>query len=121
MIRRPPRSTRTDTLFPYTTLFRSADRQYSCAYFRSGEESLDQAQSDKKRHLAAKLLFDRPGLKLLDIGSGWGGLGLYLAQAGNCEVTGVTLSTEQHKVSQERAKKAKIGRAACRERGCQDV
>src|SRR3546814_4251605 len=106
MIRRPPRSTRTDTLFPYTTLFRSADRQYSCAYFRSGEESLDQAQSDKKRHLAAKLLFDRPGLKLLDIGSGWGGLGLYLAQAGNCEVTGVTLSTEQHKVSQERAKLA---------------
>src|SRR3546814_18564071 len=67
---------------------------------------MEQAQADKKRHLAAKLLFDRPGLKLLDIGSGWGGLGLYLAQAGNCEVTGVTLSTEQHKVSQERAKLA---------------
>src|SRR3546814_11747920 len=89
-------------------LFLDAARQYSCAYSRSGEESLDQAQSDKKRHLAAKLLFDRPGLKLLDIGSGWGGLGLYLAQAGNCEVTGVTLSTEQHKVSQERAKKASL-------------
>ncbi|HEY9549014.1 MAG TPA: cyclopropane-fatty-acyl-phospholipid synthase family protein [Kiloniellaceae bacterium] len=87
-------------------LFLDADRQYSCAYFRSGEETLEQAQADKKRHLAAKLLFDRPGLKLLDIGSGWGGLGLYLAQAGNCEVTGVTLSTEQHKVSQERAKLA---------------
>ena len=87
-------------------LFLDADRQYSCAYFRTGEESLEQAQSDKKRHLAAKLLFDRPDLKLLDIGSGWGGLGLYLARAGNCEVTGVTLSTEQHKVSQERARKA---------------
>lgn len=87
-------------------LFLDADRQYSCAYFRNGDESLEQAQADKKRHLAAKLLFDRPDLKLLDIGSGWGGLGLYLAQAGNCEVTGVTLSTEQHRVSQERAKKA---------------
>mgnify|MGYP000286001987 FL=1 len=87
-------------------LFLDADRQYSCAYFRTGEESLEQAQADKKRHLAAKLLFDRPGMKLLDIGSGWGGLGLYLAQAGDCEVTGVTLSTEQHKVSQERAQKA---------------
>ena len=87
-------------------LFLDKDRQYSCAYFRSGEESLEQAQADKKKHLAAKLLFDRPDLKLLDIGSGWGGLGLYLAEAGGCEVTGVTLSTEQHKVSQERAKKA---------------
>ena len=87
-------------------LFLDADRQYSCAYFRNGDESLEQAQADKKRHLAAKLLFNKPGLKLLDIGSGWGGLGLYLAQAGDCEVTGVTLSTEQHKVSQERAKKA---------------
>lgn len=87
-------------------LFLDADRQYSCAFFRNGDESLEQAQADKKLHLAAKLLFDRPGMKLLDIGSGWGGLGLYLAQAGDCEVTGVTLSTEQHKVSQERAKKA---------------
>src|SRR3546814_4891952 len=59
-------------------LFLDADRQYSCAYFRTGEETLEQAQADKKRHLAAKLLFDRPGLKLPDIGSGWGGLGLYL-------------------------------------------
>ncbi|WP_420348997.1 class I SAM-dependent methyltransferase [Pelagibius sp.] len=87
-------------------LFLDADRQYSCAYFRSGEESLEQAQADKKQHLAAKLYLNRPGLKLLDIGSGWGGLGLYLARAGGCEVTGVTLSTEQHKLSQERAKQA---------------
>ncbi len=87
-------------------LFLDADRQYSCAYFRTGEESLEQAQSDKKLHLAAKLYLNRPGLKLLDIGSGWGGLGLYLAHAGGCEVTGVTLSTEQHKLSQERAREA---------------
>jgi len=87
-------------------LFLDADRQYSCAYFRSGEESLEQAQADKKLHLAAKLYFNRPGMKLLDIGSGWGGLGLYLARAGDCDVTGVTLSTEQHRVSQERAKRA---------------
>jgi len=87
-------------------LFLDADRQYSCAYFRGGEESLEQAQADKKLHLAAKLYFNRPGMKLLDIGSGWGGLGLYLARAGDCDVTGVTLSTEQHRVSQERAKEA---------------
>lgn len=87
-------------------LFLDADRQYSCAYFRTGDESLEQAQADKKLHLAAKLYLNRPGLKLLDIGSGWGGLGLYLARAGGCEVTGVTLSTEQHKLSQERAREA---------------
>ncbi len=87
-------------------LFLDADRQYSCAYFRSGDETLEQAQADKKLHLAAKLYFNRPGMKLLDIGSGWGGLGLYLARAGDCDVTGVTLSTEQHRISQERAKKA---------------
>ena len=87
-------------------LFLDADRQYSCAYFRTGDESLEQAQADKKLHLAAKLYLNRPGLKLLDIGSGWGGLGLYLARAGGCEVTGVTLSTEQHKLSQERARQA---------------
>ncbi|WP_299626866.1 cyclopropane-fatty-acyl-phospholipid synthase family protein [Pelagibius sp.] len=87
-------------------LFLDDDRQYSCAYFRNGDESLEQAQADKKLHLAAKLYLNRPGLKLLDIGSGWGGLGLYMARAGDCNVTGVTLSTEQHKVSQARAKKA---------------
>ena len=87
-------------------LFLDRDRQYSCAYFEAPDRSLDQAQEDKKRHLAAKLLLDRPGLKLLDIGSGWGGLGLYMAQAGDCSVTGVTLSVEQHKVSEERAEQA---------------
>lgn len=85
--------------------FLDPDRQYSCAYFRDPSVSLEQAQYDKKRHLAAKLYLDRPGLKTLDIGSGWGGMGLYLARETGCDVTGVTLSVEQHKLSQERAAK----------------
>ncbi len=84
-------------------LFLDEDRQYSCAYFDSDSTGLEQAQINKKRHIAAKLLLNRPGLKVLDIGSGWGGLGLYLAQQTGAKVTGVTLSTEQHKVSQQRA------------------
>ncbi|MFQ6017584.1 MAG: class I SAM-dependent methyltransferase [Kiloniellaceae bacterium] len=89
-------------------LFLDQDRQYSCAYFATPEDDLDTAQQNKKRHIAAKLLLDRPDLKVLDIGSGWGGLGLYLAQAGDCDVTGVTLSREQHKISQHRAAAARL-------------
>jgi cyclopropane-fatty-acyl-phospholipid synthase len=84
-------------------LFLDKDRQYSCAYFASNNESLDEAQLNKKRHLAAKLLLE-PGHRVLDIGSGWGGLALYLAKAAPVDVTGVTLSREQHGVSQARAK-----------------
>ncbi len=85
-------------------IFLDNDRQYSCAYFGEDEpDDLETAQANKKRHLAAKLLLTQPGLKVLDIGSGWGGLGMYLAQNGAADVTGVTLSTEQHKVSQQRA------------------
>ncbi len=91
-----------DTLYD---LFLDNDRQYSCAYFESPNNTLEQAQEAKKRHLAAKLLLE-PGCKVLDIGSGWGGLGLYLAQVGGADVTGVTLSEEQHKVSQARAREA---------------
>ena len=69
-------------------------------------DSLERAQDNKKRHIAAKLLLE-PGQKVLDIGSGWGGMGLYLAKASGVDLTGVTLSVEQHKVSQERA--AKVG------------
>ena len=89
-------------------LFLDRDRQYSCAYFRQPENTLERAQEDKKRHIAAKLLLDRPGLRVLDIGSGWGGLGLFLAQAADCDVTGVTLSVEQHKLSEERARRAHL-------------
>jgi len=84
-------------------LFLDADRQYSCAYFETDRTPLDEAQAAKKRHLAAKLNL-RDGLKILDIGSGWGGLALYLAQTAHVEVTGITLSDEQVKISRERAR-----------------
>ena len=83
-------------------LFLDRDRQYSCAYFRDGGGDLDTAQLDKRRHIAAKLLL-RPGQKVLDIGSGWGGLALYLAGECGADVTGLTLSVEQHKVATRRA------------------
>ena len=86
-------------------LFLDADRQYSCGYFSEPGMTLDEAQEAKKRHIAAKLCLE-PGQKVLDIGSGWGGLGLYLAQTSDVEVTGVTLSAEQHKLSQQRAAEA---------------
>jgi len=86
-------------------LFLDSDRQYSCAYFRTGTETLEQAQLEKKRHIAAKLLL-KPGMKVLDIGSGWGGLALHLAQLFNVNVTGVTLSNEQLKVSRSRVAEA---------------
>jgi cyclopropane-fatty-acyl-phospholipid synthase len=88
-------------------LFLDCDRQYSCAYFVTGNDSLEVAQDNKKLHLAAKLLL-KPGQKVLDIGSGWGGLGLYLARLAGVDVTGVTLSVEQQKVSQERARTAGV-------------
>lgn len=84
-------------------LFLDSDRQYSCAYFASPDDSLEEAQLAKKRHIAAKLLLE-PGQKLLDIGCGWGGLGLYCAQVSGASVTGVTLSEEQHKIACARAK-----------------
>jgi len=84
-------------------LFLDRDRQYSCAYFAKPEDSLETAQQAKKVHIAAKLMLDRPGLKVLDIGCGWGGMALYLAQAANADVTGITLSTEQAKVAEGRA------------------
>jgi cyclopropane-fatty-acyl-phospholipid synthase len=93
-----------DTLYG---LFLDSDRQYSCAYFTHPHDDLEQAQQDKKRHLAAKLLL-KPGVRVLDIGSGWGGLGLYLAEAGATQVVGITLSEEQLKVSRERAERAAL-------------
>jgi len=84
-------------------LFLDADRQYSCAYFNEPKLSLEGAQAAKKRHIAAKLKLDRPGLRVLDIGSGWGGMGLELAREAKADVLGVTLSTEQLALSNERA------------------
>ncbi|MBI1220839.1 MAG: methyltransferase domain-containing protein [Rhodobacteraceae bacterium] len=83
-------------------LFLDPERQYSCAYFTSPQDSLEAAQERKMRHIAAKLAL-APGQKVLDIGSGWGGLGLYLARAARVEATGVTLSVEQQRYASDRA------------------
>ncbi len=83
-------------------LFLDADQQYSCAYFEAPDQSLDDAQLAKKRHLAAKLKVE-PGAKVLDIGCGWGGLALYLAETAGARVTGITLSQEQYARAQQRA------------------
>ena len=82
-------------------LFLDSDRQYSCAYFADGTD-LENAQLSKKRHIAAKLQL-QPGQRILDIGSGWGGLALYLAQYGQGNVTGITLSAAQLEASRARA------------------
>jgi cyclopropane-fatty-acyl-phospholipid synthase len=91
-------------------LFLDSDRQYSCAYFSDRATTLEEAQVAKKRHLAAKLAV-REGHKVLDIGSGWGGLGLYFARTAGCTVEGVTLSVEQLKLAQERARRQGLGSA----------
>ncbi|RAI36825.1 SAM-dependent methyltransferase [Rhodoplanes roseus] len=88
-------------------LFLDSDRQYSCAYVETPDASLDDAQLAKKRHIAAKLLI-RPGQRVLDIGSGWGGLALYLAETGGTDVTGLTLSTEQLGVARARARESDL-------------
>jgi cyclopropane-fatty-acyl-phospholipid synthase len=87
-------------------MFLDADRQYSCAYFPTQTETLDEAQAAKRRHIAAKLLLERPGLEVLDIGSGWGGLAIELARDWGARVTGITLSTEQLEASRARAESA---------------
>jgi cyclopropane-fatty-acyl-phospholipid synthase len=86
-------------------LFLDSDRQYSCAYFEYPGQSLDDAQTAKKRHIAAKLL-PKDGAAALDIGCGFGGLAIYLAGVAGAKVTGVTLSTEQFAVATDRAREA---------------
>ena len=93
------------------SLFLDADKQYSCAYFESPDTSLDDAQIAKKRHLTAKLMLRR-GERMLDIGSGWGGLCLYVAEMTGAKVTGVTLSAEQLQVSNARAAEKKLTQSA---------
>ncbi|MDH3262529.1 MAG: cyclopropane-fatty-acyl-phospholipid synthase family protein [Paracoccaceae bacterium] len=88
-------------------LFLDADRQYSCAYFREPGMSLEAAQIAKKHHIAGKLLIE-PGMRVLDIGCGWGGMALTLARDYGARVVGVTLSEEQVKLARERAKKARL-------------
>ncbi len=83
-------------------LFLDDDRQYSCAYFTDPGNSLEQAQLDKKAHIAAKLAL-APGQRVLDIGCGWGGMALFLHKVAGVDVLGVTLSERQLKVARERA------------------
>lgn len=89
-------------------LFLDRDRQYSCAYFEEPHLTLDEAQTAKKRHIAAKLLVE-PGASVLDIGCGWGGLSLFLAETYGAKVTGITLSEEQHGYARQRAATAPHG------------
>ncbi len=86
-------------------LFLDDDRQYSCAYFRTPDETLDVAQAQKKAHIAAKLRLT-PGARVLDIGCGWGGMALTLARDFDAQVLGVTLSEEQHRLATRRAAEA---------------
>ena len=89
-------------------LFLDTDRQYSCAYFLGGvDESLEQAQLDKKAHIAAKLAL-KPGMRVLDIGCGWGGMALYLHETYGVDVLGITLSDEQIKTANQRATDAGV-------------
>jgi cyclopropane-fatty-acyl-phospholipid synthase len=88
-------------------LFLDRDRQYSCAYYTDPANDLDRAQEDKLAHIAAKLAI-RPGMRVLDIGCGWGGMALYLHRKLGAEVLGVTLSEEQLKVARARAEEAGV-------------
>ncbi|WP_339913254.1 cyclopropane-fatty-acyl-phospholipid synthase family protein [uncultured Brevundimonas sp.] len=90
-----------DLTLDFYRLFLDGDLQYSCALFETPDATLEQAQVAKKRRLIDKLIL-RPDQRVLDIGCGWGGLGLSLAGAGG-RVTGVTLSTEQHTTARARA------------------
>ena len=83
-------------------LWLDSDMQYSCAYWEDGVETLEEAQAAKKRHIAAKLGL-RPGMRVLDIGCGWGGMALYLAAICDVHVTGVTLAQRQLEVARRRA------------------
>lgn len=86
-------------------LFLDEDRQYSCAYFPRDDMSLEEAQAAKKQHIAAKLLI-KPGMRVLDVGCGWGGMGLTLARDFGAQVVGVTLSEEQYAFAKNRVKAA---------------
>ncbi|WP_439154199.1 class I SAM-dependent methyltransferase [Yoonia sp.] len=83
-------------------LFLDTDKQYSCGYFRHPSDTLEQAQVQKKDHIARKLLIE-PGMRVLDIGCGWGGMALTLARNYGAQVVGVTLSEEQYACATQRA------------------
>src|SRR4051812_19969878 len=88
-------------------LFLDEDRQYTCAYYNDTTNTLEQAQLEKKAHIAAKLHL-KPGMKLLDIGCGWGGLALYLHRHYDVDVLGVALAPDQIEFCRERAAEAGV-------------
>src|SRR4051812_34790891 len=88
-------------------LFLDDDKQYSCAYFTDPANSLEQAQADKKAHIAAKLAL-APGQRVLDLGCGWGGMALYLHRIAGVDVLGITLSEHQLKIARQRAAAAGV-------------
>jgi cyclopropane-fatty-acyl-phospholipid synthase len=88
-------------------LFLDKDLQYSCGYFTDASNTVEQAQLDKKTHLASKMML-KPGMRVLDIGCGWGGLALYLNRVAGVEVLGVTLAKEQLEVARQRAEEAGV-------------
>ncbi|MBS0222548.1 MAG: class I SAM-dependent methyltransferase [Proteobacteria bacterium] len=90
-----------DLSYDLYRIFLDSDLQYSCAYFRDSDMTLEEAQSAKKQHIAAKMLLS-PGQRVLDIGCGWGGLALYMAEKMQVRVLGVTLSQEQLSVARRR-------------------
>lgn len=94
-----------DISTPFYYLFLDEDKQYTCSYFRDPSYTLEQAQEAKKHHIAKKLLIE-PGMKVLDIGSGWGGLAITLAKDHGARVVGVTLSEKQRQAATQRAEQA---------------
>jgi cyclopropane-fatty-acyl-phospholipid synthase len=88
-------------------LFLDANLQYTCGYFRDPDMDIDQAQVAKMDHIGKKLMIE-PGMRVLDIGSGWGGLSIHLARTFGAQVTGVTLSKEQLAEAEKRAEAAGV-------------
>ena len=89
-------------------LFLDANRQYSCAYFKNENDTLEQAQENKMNHITKKLNI-QANQKVLDIGSGWGTLAIHIAQKTNASVTGITLSENQLEYSKRKAKELNLG------------
>lgn len=88
-------------------MFLDDDLQYSCAYYPTGKETLEEAQTAKKQHIIKKLNL-QDGQTVLEIGSGWGGLAIDIAKTANVTVKGITLSDNQCRVANERAKSAGV-------------